>query len=229
MNSPSGSFTPRQFTPRVAGQTHVFHSQIVTTLPPNHRVIFHNGTRFFFAHGHFFRVRGAHFVTVFPPVGIVVPFVPVFATAVWFGGYPYPYYYADGVYYTPVPGGYAVAPPPADAPTITEEPAGTTGGASMSGDGVTEQPAYPAYSVPPADSSADVGSTSTAQAPSDGVFIYPRQDQSPQQQQSDRSECRTWASGQTGYDPQTGAGDSRAINFTRALSACLEGRGYTVR
>ena len=32
-----------------------------------------------------------------PPIGLVVPFLPLFYTTIWAGGYPY--YYADGVYY----------------------------------------------------------------------------------------------------------------------------------
>jgi hypothetical protein len=33
------------------------------------------------------------------------------------------------------------------------------------------------------------------------VYIYPKEGQSPQTQQLDESECRAWATNQTGYDP----------------------------
>src|SRR5262249_58090516 len=33
------------------------------------------------------------------------------------------------------------------------------------------------------------------------MFIYPRQDQSVEQQERDKWECRAWATNQTGFDP----------------------------
>ncbi len=72
--------------------------------------------------------------------------------------------------------------------------------------------------------------------PADQLFIYPRQGQTETQQGDDRYACHRWANGQTGFDPtlaQGGvaaeaSGDKRA-EYNRALAACLEGRGYTVR
>jgi hypothetical protein len=63
-------------------------------------------------------------------------------------------------------------------------------------------------------------------------FVYPSRGQSQAQLAADRSQCNGWAIGQSGYDPdlkvhrnpETGPSD-----YGRALSACLEGRGYTVR
>ena len=63
-------------------------------------------------------------------------------------------------------------------------------------------------------------------------FVYPGRGQSAAQLAADRSQCNSWAVGATGYDPdlkvhrnpETGPND-----YGRALSACLEGRGYTVR
>ena len=62
------------------------------------------------------------------------------------------------------------------------------------------------------------------------IFVYPSQGQSDEQRDRDRYECYVWASEQTGYDP--GAGDpeiEKAGDYRRAISACLEGRGYTVK
>jgi hypothetical protein len=68
------------------------------------------------------------------------------------------------------------------------------------------------------------------------TFIYPRQGQSEKQQATDRYECYRWTIGQTGYDPtQPPAGQSGAElskkrgDYRRAETACLEGRGYTVK
>lgn len=73
--------------------------------------------------------------------------------------------------------------------------------------------------------------------PGDVVYVYPRQGQSPEQQTRDRRECHSWAVGQTGYDPlnpppvNMPAGQAAQLrgDFHRAMGACLEGRGYTVK
>jgi len=77
---------------------------------------------------------------------------------------------------------------------------------------------------------------SQAPPPADQMFIYPRQNQSEPQQATDRYECHSWAVNQTGFDPtrlpgdapDIGRGDRRA-DYQRAMSACLDGRGYTVK
>ncbi|NRF68830.1 hypothetical protein HLB44_17700 [Aquincola sp. S2] len=66
-------------------------------------------------------------------------------------------------------------------------------------------------------------------------YTYPRQGQSSAQQASDDYECHRWAASQSGFDPSAsatgqGSGDAaRRADYARARSACLEGRGYTVR
>jgi len=52
------------------------------------------------------------------------------------------------------------------------------------------------------------------------VYAYPKNGQSEAQQAQDKSDCHAWAEGQK----TTQRGD-----FLRALSACLEGRGYSVQ
>ncbi len=68
------------------------------------------------------------------------------------------------------------------------------------------------------------------------LFIYPKNGQSPDQQAKDRYECHTWASSQTGFDPTVANGGvppgeaaAKHADYDRAMGACLEGRGYTVR
>ncbi len=51
------------------------------------------------------------------------------------------------------------------------------------------------------------------------LFAYPRANQSAQQQARDRSECDQWATQQA----------QNHADHLRAQSACLEGRGYSVR
>jgi hypothetical protein len=110
-----------------------------------------------------------------------------------------PYYYANSVYYAQR----------ADGPgyVVTEPPSGTPERVEPSGTAASED-----------------------------FFMYPREGQSTETQARDRYECHRWAVSQTGFDPtQAGggvpAGDSEVGrgDYLRAITACLEARGYTVR
>ena len=90
-----------------------------------------------------------------------------------------------------------------------------------------------------------------AQEPSvTNIFAYPKNGQSAEQQARDRYECHRWAIDQTGFDPtqpggvaaadstKPGAATAAATTaewpakrqeYVRAQTACLEGRGYSVR
>jgi hypothetical protein len=77
---------------------------------------------------------------------------------------------------------------------------------------------------------------STGQTQTGQMFVYPRQGQSQQKQADDRYACHSWAIEQTNYDPTkppAGASEAQMIqqtdNYRRAIAACLDGRGYTVR
>jgi hypothetical protein len=68
------------------------------------------------------------------------------------------------------------------------------------------------------------------------IFVYPRQGQSEELQAKDRYECHSWAVSQTHYDPtQPASGMSAAqlnqmrADYQRAMGACLDGRGYTMK
>jgi hypothetical protein len=70
----------------------------------------------------------------------------------------------------------------------------------------------------------------------DELFIYPKQGQSEQQQADDRYACHQWGVDQTGYDPTQPPGNLPVSElsqlrqeYQRAMKACLEGRGYSVR
>jgi hypothetical protein len=114
--------------------------------------------------------------------------------------YYYPrYYYPPPAYYYPPPAYYYPPPPPSNSP--------------------------PTEVTPPS-------------MPNSGgrIFIYPRQNQNEERQARDEEECHKWALGQTGYDPSkplSGPPDAQTIQksdeFMRAISACLDARGYTVR
>jgi hypothetical protein len=62
------------------------------------------------------------------------------------------------------------------------------------------------------------------------MYVYPAAGQSETQTSEDRYQCHVWASDQSGYDPTQGAGDrDDAQSYTRAFTACMEGRNYVVK
>ena len=62
------------------------------------------------------------------------------------------------------------------------------------------------------------------------LFVYPSDGQSDEQVRRDRYECYVWASQQSGFDPALPEQPSQdQADYDRALSACLEGRGYKVK
>jgi hypothetical protein len=177
--------------------------QVVRALPPGYRAFYHEGHPFFFVGGVWYAPGPAGFIVTLPPAGLVVSVLPPFATTVWLGGRPY--YYADDVYYQWTPGvnSYEVVAPPPGA----------------------DQPGGPPPSAPP-----------SAGPPGQDFFIYPKNGQSQEQQSQDRYECHAWASGQTGFDPTRPGGGvppdqngARRDQYRRAITACLEARGYSVQ
>ncbi len=59
------------------------------------------------------------------------------------------------------------------------------------------------------------------------LYVYPRTGQTQEVQHEDRATCQRWAVGQTGYDPQHLP--AQYPNYRRAMEACLDARGYSVR
>lgn len=62
------------------------------------------------------------------------------------------------------------------------------------------------------------------------LYIYPTEGQNEEQRDQDRFECHLWAVEETGFDPSYSEPDKQANgNYSRAITACLEGRGYSVK
>lgn len=171
-----------------------------SALPGDYRPYYRGGERFYFNAGVWYAPRGSGFVVVAPPPGLVISVLPPYYSTVWIGGSPY--YYADNVYYTwqPDQNGYAVVDPPDNA----------------------DQPSTPPDAAQPAPGSDD-------------LVVYPKNGQSKDQQAADQYECHSWAKGQSGFDPtqpgggvQPGDADRSFSYYNRAMSACLQGRGYQV-
>jgi hypothetical protein len=173
----------------------------VRTLPPSQRRYDYRGRPFYFYNGFWYERRPGGYFVVRPPLGLHMPVPPPFYTTVWIDGVPY--YYANDTYYRWIDSRNAyeiVAPPPGfDA-------------------------AHPESPIPPKEELVPQS------------FVYPRNGQSAEQQSADRYACHTWSKGQAGFDPTQGGGGvapedigSRSGQYQRALNACLEGRGYSVK
>jgi hypothetical protein len=62
------------------------------------------------------------------------------------------------------------------------------------------------------------------------LYVYPAAGQSQAQTADDRYQCHVWAADESGHDPTLGAGSrDEAESYTRAFTACMEGRNYVVK
>lgn len=139
------------------------------------------------------------YVVVGAPVGLFVPVLPPYYTTVWVGGAPY--YYANDSYYIwrESDQQYEVVAPPDENAASTDAP------------------------PPPPSANGD-------------VFIYPKNGQSEDDQARDKYECHKWAQNESGFDPTQASGgvppeqaNTKRAAYQRAMGACLEGRGYSVK
>lgn len=171
-------------------------------LPRDRMPIVHGPDHYFYSRGVWYAPRGGIYVVITPPVGVFIPALPPYYSTVWFGGIPY--YYANDTYYlwNAQQDQYEVVAPPPDAV------------------------AAPADAAPPP----------TPQPAAQQMFVYPKNGQSQEQQAKDQYECHAWAVSQTGFDPTASGGNvpadqfgSKSADYSRALGACLTGRGYSVQ
>lgn len=62
------------------------------------------------------------------------------------------------------------------------------------------------------------------------IYAYPARGQSAEQQDRDYYDCHVWSVEESGFDPtMEGQNIAKSRDYRRALVACLEGRGYSVR
>jgi hypothetical protein len=204
---------------------------LVRELPRGASVLNFAGSSYWFCEGVWFEPRGAAFVVIAPPIGLLVPTLPTFATAIVSAGHAL--LYANDTYYRPRPelGGYEVVNDP-EEPTVdnaatararAEPPPPLAAAAAVQ----VSNAVAPTTALPPAEAVGPPGGTISSPYP------YPRNAQSADQLARDRYDCYRFAVSQTGYDPlrapASAANAARQGDYERAQSACFEGRGYTVR
>jgi hypothetical protein len=173
----------------------------------------------------------------YPPTGYRVPSLPRTRYTVPYRGRPY--YYDRGVWYHYTGVRYVVVLPPVGIGVPVLPPYYTTvwvGGIPYyyaNGVYYVWRPAQRVYVVsePPPESEVHEQPADPQQ-----LFVYPKQGQSEQQQATDRYQCHTWSTGQTGFDPTRSGGnvpeaqyDTKRSDYQRAMKACLEARGYSVQ
>jgi hypothetical protein len=144
----------------------------------------------------------------------------------------YPYYYGGGHWYRPYGSSYIVVGAPyglfvSSLPYYSSFWYGSTRYYYSDGAYYNYDPVRSGYVVTPSPY-GDENKDEVAAA--DDMYIYPAQGQSDQQQADDKYACHRWAVDQTQYDPTSSEFDAqRRADYVRAMTACLTGRGYTVR
>lgn len=95
-------------------------------------------------------------------------------------------------------------------------------------------PVFAQYVATPPPSQSSAAAAPSAQTGE--LTVTPRNGQSQDQTWSDRYECHRWAKSQSNFDPSQNAANipaeelgSKREQYRRALVACLEGRGYSVK
>lgn len=178
-----------------------------------------------------------HHDRYYPPRGRVVHGLPHGYRAVKYHGRHY--YYYGGAWYRPYGTRFVVIRPPIGLVVSVLPPFYTTiwvaGVPYYYADGVyyvwrSTERAYVVSEAPPESAVTTLPTTSQQ------LFIYPKNSQSEQQQATDRYECHRWAVGQTGFDPTQPLADAsgtiiaeKRAAYQRAMTACLEARGYSVK
>lgn len=164
----------------------------------------------------------------YPPRGYVAPALPSGAFSVRHGSGHF--FFHGGVWFRPAGTRFIVSLPPIGIVIPILPPTYTTlwvGGAPYyyaNGVYYAKVPGQ-GYTVvaPPAD--VEIAQPVPQAPDADNLpeqVIYPRNGQSAEQMETDRQDCNRWAMTQPNAQ-------SNASVFQRAIAACMEGRGYTVR
>jgi hypothetical protein len=170
---------------------------------------------------------------VFHPIGFSLTILPVGYVRIIVGGLPY--YYYDGMYYRYISNAYVVVRPPIGA-VVHVLPVGfvafTLGAFTYYYINETyyvwdeDEEAYVVVEKPP-------GADNAIKKETEGrLYIYPKKGQSKELQAKDRYACHRWAVKETGVDPieaDEPPTHKQDKNYKRAITACLEGRSYTVK
>lgn len=164
----------------------------------------------------------------YPERGAVIGVLPGGAVSIGFRDRNF--FFRGGVWYQPMGGRFVVVAPPFGILVPLLPPAYATlwiGGAPYYyANGVYYAPAPGGYTVvappPGADSAQPLPPPPPPTAAAPAPIVYPRNGQTPAQTEADQQQCNSWAATQP-------SAVADASVFQRAVAACLDARGYTVR
>lgn len=165
----------------------------------------------------------------YPRRGEVIPALPGGSISIGFGGSHF--FFHGGVWFRALGGRFVVVVPPVGVTLPLLPPAYATlwigGMPYYYANGVYYAPApgqgYAVVPPPPGIENAQpTPPAAPAPRPAPDPVIYPRLGQSAEQTEADRQACNRWATTQPSAMQDTEV-------FNRAVAACLDGRGYTVR
>ena len=175
----------------------------------------------------------------YPVRGYVSPALPQGYRSVRYRGSPY--YFSRGAWYRPYCPRFVVVAPPIGIGVGFLPPYYTrvwVGGMPYYYADDTyymwrpERREYVVTSPPAGDTRVD----DNDRAGSDEIFVYPKNGQGEERQNTDRYECHAWAVEKTGFDPTRQQGnvdesqiESKRSDYRRAEAACLDARGYSVK
>jgi hypothetical protein len=162
-------------------------------------------------------------------------FLPVlpFGYATYYWG-NVPYYYYDNAYYNwdPSQNGYVATDPPPVMQGGSDEPPQSDVPQASDAPSADYVPAPQSnYSQPPQspNSAAPAGPRGNWSSAAD-IYVYPRNGQNEEQTSTDRFECHKWSVAQTGFDPTRSMNlQGTSVDYRRAMGACLDARGYSVK
>jgi len=178
-----------------------------------------------------------HHNRYYPPRGYTVRTLPRNHRVIPYHGLNY--YFYSGIWYQHRGVGFSVILPPIGIVVPALPPYYTTVWVGASpyyyADGVyyVWRPAESGYEVVDAPKDSDV-----VEEPAilQELYVYPKEGQNDEQTAKDRYECYRWSVDQTGFDPTQPGGnvseeqhEDKLADYRRAVSACLEGRGYSVK
>jgi hypothetical protein len=152
---------------------------------------------------------------------------------IYVGGLPY--FYASGTFYRPYGSGYIVVSAPVGA-VVTTLPTGYIAFSMGLNTYYFVNDTYYVWDEPrdgfvvvPKPEGAE---RAVEKATQGRLYVYPNEGQSEEQQAKDRYSCHLWAVSESDVDPtleEQDYSDSEKREYQRAMAACLEGRGYTVK
>ena len=171
-----------------------------------------------------------------PPDRVVTRLPPGYRPYYWGGS---PYYQYGGYWYRPYGSSFILSSPPFGLYVSSLPPFYSTvniGGLSYyfaDDTYYSYDPGRRSYVVvqPPSGSRLATAPAPAAEPQRDQeLYIYPQNGQSEQQQADDRYECHRWAVGQTQYNPVDAVySPDKHAQYDRAITACLTGKGYSVK